>query len=233
MVSRFAYLGTGDRYSVYRAEMVPALWLLTRTADCRIFQDKKIPDILEEVFRPVGFSDYKLALTKSYPEREYCVQYRETAFNFVSRLMEECGIFYFFEHDDGKHTMVLGDDASAYQDCQEKRVTFRRNVAGHFDMISGLGTPFEYRPGKWAHTDYNFETPKTDLKAQTKSVVDLEGNDKYEVFDYPGKYAKKDEGEDGGPRPHGRGRGALRRRERLQLLPQLHARRQVQDQGAP
>ena len=195
VVSRFAYLGTGDRYSGYRAEMVPALWFLTRTADCRIFQDKKIPDILEEVFSLHGFSDYKLSLAKSYPQREYCVQYRETAFNFVSRLMEEYGIFYFFEHQDGKHTMVLGDDASAYQDCLENEATFRRDIAGHFDMIAAWEHRFEYRPGKWAHTDYNFETPKTDLNAQTTSVVNLEGNDKYEIFDFPGKYAKKDEGE--------------------------------------
>lgn len=195
VVSTFAYLGTGDRFSGYSAQVVPSLWMLTRTADCRIFQEKTVPDIIKEVFGLFGFSDYKLSLNKSYPEREYCVQYRETAFSFVSRLMEECGIFYFFEHADGKHTMVLGDDTSAYQDCEEKQLTFRRDVAGHFDMISAWEHRFEYRPGKWAHTDYNFETPKTDLKADTKSVVDLEGNDKYEIFDYPGKYAKKDEGD--------------------------------------
>jgi type VI secretion system secreted protein VgrG len=196
IVSRFSYTGTGDRFSAYRAEMVPALWLLTRAADCRIFQDKNIPDILEEVFGDLGFSDYRLALTKSYPTREYCVQYRETAFNFVSRLMEQYGIFYFFQHGDGSHTMVLGDDPSAYETCADGEVTFRRNVAGHFDLITGWEHQFEYRPGKWCHTDYNFETPKTDLKAETQSVVDLEGIDRYEIFDYPGEYTQKSEGDD-------------------------------------
>ena len=148
VVSRFAYLGTGDRLSVYRAEMVPSVWFLTRCSDCRIFQDKKIPDILEEVFGDLGFTDYRLALTKSYPKREYCVQYRETAFNFVSRLMEQYGIFYFFKHEDGRHTMVLGDDSSAYEACQESSVTFRRNISGHFDLITGWEHQFEYRRGQ-------------------------------------------------------------------------------------
>ena len=101
------------------------------------------------------------------PQREYCVQYRETAFNFVSRLMEQYGIFYFFKHEDGKHTLVLGDDVSAYVDCKEKDVSFRRNMPGNVDLISSWEHQFEYRPGKWTHTDYNFKTPKTDLKTDT------------------------------------------------------------------
>ena len=103
--SRFAYQGTGDRYSDYYAEMVPKLWLLTRTADRRIFQDMDIPTIIKQVFSLHGLSDYELQLTKTYPTREYCVQYRETAFNFVSRLMEQYGIFYFFKQQEGEpHT---------------------------------------------------------------------------------------------------------------------------------
>jgi type VI secretion system secreted protein VgrG len=196
IVSRFSCLGTGDRYSAYRAEMVPSLWLLTRTADCRIFQGKKIPDILHDVFSSCGLSDYKLMLSKSYPQREYCVQYRETAFNFVSRLMEQYGIFYFFKHADGKHTLVLGDDAGAYENCQDDSVTYRRNVAGHPDLITAWEHQFEFRPGKWTHSDYNFETPNSDLKAETKTVVKLDGNERYEIFDYPGEYAKKGEGQD-------------------------------------
>lgn len=195
IVKRFVYQGTGDRFSGYRAEMVPALWMLTRTADCKIFQDMKIPDILKDVFSTHGFTDFKLSLNKSYPQREYCVQYRETAFNFVSRLMEQYGIYYFFQHSDGAHKMVLADDTSAYENCKENSVTYRRNVAGNFDMIASWEHQFEYTPGKWAHTDYNFETPKTDLKAETTTIVDLEKIKDYEIFDYPGEYAKKDEGD--------------------------------------
>ncbi len=149
IVSRFAYTGTGDRFSGYRAELVPAAWMLTRTSDCRIFQDKEIPAIIQQVFDDLGFTDYSLSLNRSYPQREYCVQYRETAFNFVSRLMEQYGMFYFFEHSDGKHTMVVADTTSAYSDCQESKLTFRRNVGGKGDLISGWEHQFEYRPGKW------------------------------------------------------------------------------------
>ena len=195
IVARFTYEGTADRYSAYRAEIVPSLWLLTRTADCRIFQDKDIPAILKDVFGKFGITDFKFSPTKSYPTREYCVQYRETAFNFVSRLMEQYGIFYFFQHDDGKHTMVLGDDVSAYVDCQENEVSLRRSKLGNFDLISLWEHQFEYRPGKWTHTDYNFKTPKTDLKNDSTTIVDLPGNKSWEIFDYPGEYAEKSEGE--------------------------------------
>ncbi|MEI8372615.1 MAG: type VI secretion system tip protein TssI/VgrG [Planctomycetota bacterium] len=195
IVSRFAYQGTNDRHSVYRAEVVPALWLLTRTADCRIFQDKDIPAILKDVFGKFGISDYKFSPTKSYPTREYCVQYRETAFNFVSRLMEQYGIFYFFKHEDGKHTLVLGDDVSAYVDCKEKDVFMRQSVIANVDRITRWEHQFEYRPGKWTHTDYNFKTPKTDLKTDSTTIVDLPGNKSWEIFDYPGEYVEKPEGE--------------------------------------
>src|SRR5208282_303386 len=90
------------------------LGFLTRTSDCRIFQEKSVPDILEEVFKGHGFNDYQLNLSASHSQREYCVQYRETDFNFVSRLMEQEGIYYFFEHQEDKHTMVLADSISAH-----------------------------------------------------------------------------------------------------------------------
>src|SRR5690606_24387890 len=92
----------------------PWLWMLTHTEDCCIFQNKTVPEIIEAVFTELGFTDYANELTGQYDPREYCVQYNETAFAFVSRLMEDEGIFYFFRHEDGKHTLVLADDASAF-----------------------------------------------------------------------------------------------------------------------
>src|ERR1700747_1649864 len=84
VVSRFSQGEQDGRFTNYRAEMVPWLWLLTRTADCRIFQNKTAPEIVELIFKDLGFSDYKLKLFRSYRRRDYCVQYRETDFNFVS-----------------------------------------------------------------------------------------------------------------------------------------------------
>jgi type VI secretion system secreted protein VgrG len=178
----------------YRAEVVPWLWFLARTADCRIFQNKTAPDIVEQIFKDLGFSAYELNLKATYVKREYCVQYRETDFNFVSRLLEQEGIFYWFRHENGKHTLVLADQASAYKDCLEKDVEYSPGsfVPNH---VSEWEHRYEFRPGKWAQTDYNFETPSTSLMTNTNTVVKLPGNDRYEVYDYPGEYLKKGDGE--------------------------------------
>ena len=98
-VSRFSQEGTLDDFNAYSITVHPWLWFLTRTADCRIFQKKKVPDIIKEVFRDHGFTDFEEALSGSYRSWEYCVQYRETDFNFVSRLMEQEGIYYYFKHE--------------------------------------------------------------------------------------------------------------------------------------
>ena len=90
---------------------MPWLWFLTRTSDCRIFQEKTVPDIIKEIFRDHGFTDFEERLSGSYRTWVYCVQYRETDFNFVSRLMEQEGIYYYFKHENGKHTLVLADSA--------------------------------------------------------------------------------------------------------------------------
>lgn len=196
-VSRFSYSGTGDRLSMYRAEVVPWLWFLTRTSDCRIFQKKTVPQIIDQVFKDLGFTDFKPELQGSHPEREYCVQYRETDFAFVSRLMEEEGIFYYFKHEDGKHTLMLCDSVSSYKDCEDKEVQFAAKLSAPegTDQIRAWEHQYEFRSGKWAHTDYNFETPSTSLMSNAKGIVSLPGNSKFEFYDYPGEYAVKGDGE--------------------------------------
>ena len=179
----------------YRAEMVPWFWFLTRTADCRIFQFKDVPTIIEEVFSDLGYSDFELDLQGTHPQREYCVQYRETAYNFVSRLMEEEGMFYWFRHEDGRHTMVIADHAGAYVDCPENEIEYHPGSLSQ-DHLSEWEHRYEYRSGKYAHTDYNFKTPSTNLLANTNTLVDLPDVDKYELYDYPGEYAIKGDGED-------------------------------------
>ena len=115
VVSEFSQGGWLQTYNEYRAVVRPWFWLLTRTADCRIFQEKTVPDIFEEVVKAYGLTDYELRLSGSYEPWEYCVQYRETDFNFLSRLLEQEGIYYFFEHEKSKHTMVLADDPGAHR----------------------------------------------------------------------------------------------------------------------
>jgi type VI secretion system secreted protein VgrG len=193
VVARFMQEDTDERLTTYHAELRPWLWQLTLTADCRIFQNKSVPDIITSLFDELGFTDYKNSLTKSYTARDYCVQYNETAFDFVSRLMEDEGIFYFFEHEDGKHTLVLADDASAHQTCPglSDGARYRASAIEHTDdhAVTRLRIEQQVVTGKFAHDDFNFETPSTDLK------VEAAGEGPLRVYEYPGGFLKKDAGE--------------------------------------
>src|SRR5262245_54061958 len=195
IVSRFV-AGPLNRRKLrtYRAEVVPWPWLLTRTTDCRIFQNLTTPEIISTIFRDFGFNDYALELKGSFPKREYCVQYRETAFNFISRLMEHEGIFYFFRHEDGKHTMVLANAASSYAKCPESPVEYSPGSLAP-NHVQSWEHQYEFRSGKWSRTDYNFETPSTSLLTTSSTVIDLPDAPKYEIFDYPGEYFLKGDGD--------------------------------------
>jgi type VI secretion system secreted protein VgrG len=194
LVRRFVFRGRRDPFVAYRAEVVPWLWFLSLSRDCRVFQNQSAPDIVVEVFKKVGFSDYRLDLVGKYVVREYCVQYRETALDFVSRLLEEEGIYYYFTHESGKHTLVLADDSPGAAACGQDKV---RAVAqaGRWqeeDVILAAQAEIAAHPGKVALTDYDYEAPTTDLAAQAKTISKLSGLDRYEVFDFPGGYRKRD-----------------------------------------
>jgi len=197
IVVRFApgpMWGRGNRR--YTAELAPWTWMLTRTTDCRIFENKAAPDIIETIFTDLGFTDFdRSGIKGNHPKREYCVQYRETDFNFVSRLLEEEGIFYFFKHEKGKHTLMLADQVSAYLDCQDKQIKFSANPEV-LSKVTQWRNGYNYRPGKWTQRDYNFERPTDDLKTNKNTVINIPQNQKYELFDYPGLYTNKGDGND-------------------------------------
>jgi len=184
----------GGQLRRYYLDVVPWLWFLTQTTDCRIFQEMTAPDIIEQIFGDLGFSDYKLDLQGTHPSREYCVQYRESDFAFVSRLMQEEGIFYFFTHEQGKHTLVLADHKATHKFCPEKEIQFNRGNL-HEDHISHWEHRWEFRTGKWAQTDYNFKTPSTSLMTKTSTLVKVPKVDKYEAYEYPGLYIAKGDGD--------------------------------------
>ena len=198
-VSRFACTGGDNRFSNYHAEIVPWLWFLTRTADCQIYQQKTIPEIIKKVFQDHGLQDFQDRTQSSYPKREYVVQYRETDFNFVSRLMEEAGIFYFFEHDQSTHKLIFADKPQVHKNCPvQHKVRFNYTPGGTFlkeDVVESWGAEQELRPGKYAVTDYNFQTPNTSLMANVQTVAEIGGNTKYEIYDYPGIHTNKSEGD--------------------------------------
>ena len=191
-VSRFSQSGRDQNLCVYQATVVPWLWFLTLKTDCRIFQKKKVPDIIQQIFTELGFTDFSPKLYGDFAEREYCVQYRESDFTFVARLMEEEGIFFFFEHEEGKHTLVLANDPSANQPCpNQPQARYELSVGGwqDDDVILRWRSEQELRSGAFSYTDYNFETPTTSLFAT------VNGQGKYEIYDYPGEYKKRSDGD--------------------------------------
>jgi type VI secretion system secreted protein VgrG len=182
----------------YKATMVPWLWFLTRSSDCRIFQNMNIPDIVKQVFDDFGFSDYEFNLTGTYNQREYVVQYRETAFNFVSRLLEEEGIYFFFKHEDGKHTMMIVDAPSAHEAAEGAAdVTYKPNdgTSMGFDRVWEWMVEKRYFPGKASLTDFEFKTPSTPLLKDATTVVEFSNIDKFNWYDYPGGYFTAGDGD--------------------------------------
>jgi len=195
-ICRMKLLEVGaDAMAAYEAEVVPWFWFLTLFSDCRIFQNMAVPDIVEKVFKDRGFTDFRANLQGTYNPREFCVQYRETDFNFVSRLLEEEGIFYYFEHTEDKHTMVLADDVSAFAACpnqpNDASVQFAPTTGGRLDndVVFTLEAEYRVQTGTASHTDYDFTKPNASLFAT------LAGTQKGEAYDYPGKYATKDDGD--------------------------------------
>jgi type VI secretion system secreted protein VgrG len=192
-VSRFAQAGSDTNFTYYQAEVMPWLWFLTRNADCRIFQNMTVPDIVKKVFRDRGFNDFSDRLQGHFSTREYCVQYRESDFNFVSRLMEQYGIFYFFEHTANTHSMILANSSAAHQPCPDQSTASWRaagpgGLPEAADVITEWRIEQELRAGKHALNDYNFETPSSSLLASLETQTPIAGNTQHEIYDYPGEY---------------------------------------------
>jgi type VI secretion system secreted protein VgrG len=199
IVTSFTQLPGTFRLARYRATVAPKIWVLTRTENLRIFQDKDVPDILKKVLQ--GF-DVTWELHKSYPKREYCVQYRETDFNFISRLMEEEGIFYFFRHTASGHKLVIADDAVSYQDIPGDASLIYDEVAGGTReelRITGWMKTQELGSGKNTLQDYSYGKPMLDMLVSQPIMDSVQvgkvthklkvgGNDQFEVYDYPGNY---------------------------------------------
>ena len=199
----------GRSYTTYRADVVPALWLLTKVHQSRIFQNISVPDVLRQV---LGGLDVSFELQGSYEPRTYCVQYRETDFNFASRLMEEEGIFYFFRHTADGHQLVLGDSPQNHAALPDQStIPFNRTPPpkpGSLAVYEWLKTQ-SLTSGAVTLRDHQFELPQDNLEAdatiqesatagQVTHQLHVAGNDQLELYDYPGGYAKRFDGVDSG-----------------------------------
>jgi type VI secretion system secreted protein VgrG len=192
VVASFSQSDAAGTNVVYQAKLVPWLWFLTRSADCRIFQNKSVVDIIKEVFDDHKLSDYKLDKLGSYDPIPYCVQYRETDFNFVSRLMEDWGIGYFFSHSADAHEMVLFDENAGIEECVgQPKASYESDVgdATTAGQVLEWHVQQEFRTGAYKLTDYNYEDPSLDLGVEKTTQQAVGGNDRFEVYDYPGDYA--------------------------------------------
>lgn len=195
IVSRFSQMGMESRFEAYRAEIVPAFWVLSRTYQSRIFQNLNVPDILKKVLAGL---DVEWALTGSYQPRDYCVQYRETDLNFAARLMEEEGIYYFFKHSMGRHTMVIANNPGAH----DVLLPYYNEVA--FRPYTGRPTGSEFihdwvvdkllLPATYTHTDYDFESPKKSLLTKSQKARE-HAHGTGEWYDFPGLHTSPGLGE--------------------------------------
>ncbi len=196
LVSRFSYAGTQDRYHLYQATLRPWFWNLTRTSNCRIFQEMTVPDIVAEVLRKNGFSDFEFSLSSGrYRTWTYCVQYRETDFNFICRLLEQEGIYFYFHHQDNQHFLAMTDSVSSHNSVGAiPYFPPQNNIRREGEFISEWYVASEVRPGKFVTDDFNYETPSTELEARLDNPESHAAADG-EIYDYPGQYSKPNEGE--------------------------------------
>jgi len=196
IASEFGQSGWTQDLHEYRLTLRPWFWFLTRTSDCRVFQNKTAQQIFSDVCKDAGIPEPTLQLGPGYEPREYCVQYRESDFAFLSRLLEHEGIFYFFRHTQDKHEMVLADDVAQLRTASgyETVPLYPQGVAGaqrDRDHLRTWNFRKAFQSGKFATRDYDFEQPSTELAAAA-SVSRSHDAAKYEVFDFPARTSKLD-----------------------------------------
>jgi type VI secretion system secreted protein VgrG len=212
--NRLSQAGQDFEFTAYRMEIVPQFWFLTRRAQSRIFQQMSVPDILKKVLQGL---DVSYEIQGTFHPRDYCVQYRETDFNFASRLMEEEGMYYFFKHTAEGHKMVVANTPASHADLPHGSTIIYEELEGGVreeDRIYAWEKTQELRSGKYTLFDHSFELPHKHLEAERtiqESVqvgkvahkLKLAANDRLELYDFPGEYAQRFDGIDkgGGERP--------------------------------
>ena len=192
-VNRFTQLGRRSGLTAYRAEVVPWLWFLSLSNDCRIFQNQSVTEIAELLFKEAGFTDFKIKVLKPLAQREYCVQYRESTLAFISRLLEEEGVFYFFEHEASKHTLIISDHGGQAPACPGVE-TLRMSTSDSYAMVEDavvfdLQVQHAAITGAVSLNSFDYEHPSRVLLAS------VAGEQPNEDYDYFGGYTDKKDGE--------------------------------------
>ena len=198
IVTRFGMQGQDHRHYAYKARLSPWLWLATRKSDFRIFQNLNVPDIVEQVLGVYGHPMQR-KLTRAYRSWDYCVQYNESDCDFVSRLMEHEGIYYFFEHASGQHTLVLCDDIIASHGALPggESIPFyppEKAAAGDQENIHAWQLEQEIKPGRHYIDDYDFKKPRAELSHMRRDPPG-HAHDGHETYEWPGGYTEYGDGD--------------------------------------
>ena len=204
IVTRFFRSGGFDTYTRYQVEVRPWLWLLQKTSDCRIFQQKTVLDIIKEICsKPIygGLADFDTSLLReTYPRWNYCVQYRESDFHFLCRLLQKVGIYFFFRHQHGKHQMVLVDYHGTHQafpgyDSIHFATDDTRDAFGD-ERITEWQESGEIQTASVELNDFDFERVQVSVNhgLRVKQSLAAHGQTQYESYDYPGNYSQVADG---------------------------------------
>lgn len=185
IIAEFAPEGGADRtFSTYRAVLVPRLWLMSQTVDCRVYQQKSVMDILKVMFADAGVTGTDFRIFGAKPVREYTVQFNESDLCFATRLMEEEGWFYFFEHSADAHRLVVTDANTGFTTIPDTTLRFD-SVAGGADVLTQWRRPHATTHGQVALRDYDPSAPDKQLRAQQNTVLNHSGAATRDVFLWP------------------------------------------------
>lgn len=202
-VSRFVRSGRtpstdGQDLYTYECDIVPWFWFMTQHEDCRIFQNKSVRDIIETIFGEFNYSDFKMELTEQHPILEYCTQYHETTYDFISRLIEREGIHYYFRHNEDKntkHILVFTDNNDSNPELDPNELPFHQE--GHLDAadaISTLALEQQMRTRKVTLGDWDFEKKRL-VREDTPTVLDIGREHELERYRYPGGFVESTDGQ--------------------------------------
>ncbi|MDC0716811.1 type VI secretion system Vgr family protein [Nannocystis bainbridge] len=189
IVAHAEYIGESREFALFAVTLVPRVWRLSLRQDCRIFQEQRTPDIIRAVLEVAGFkpSAYRFDIVASYAPRNYCVQYRESDWDFISRLLEEDGLFYYFEHEEDKHVLVMSDHKGTHRPIAGDPEVWWNSQDGHVEdreHIHEFRFGQHIRSGKASLRDFYFPTPDQGMEVRSEAKHDTD----LEVYDYPGEY---------------------------------------------
>ncbi|MRS03824.1 type VI secretion system tip protein VgrG, partial [bacterium] len=196
LVRRFEHTGmSGDNYYLYETEVVPAVFKLALRKNSRIFQHAQTQDIVKQLLEEAGITSdrYRFAIQDKKRMRKFCVQYQETDLEFITRLLEEEGIFYFFEHYEDRHVMVFGDSSVVHVPIGGNPViTFNSNsgMVAETESINGFTFSQRLTPEAFTHKNFNFKNPSVDLAAKKTGAEET----KSEIYEYPALHVTEERG---------------------------------------